>query len=90
MLDTSGIVRGNFSARFLNDQGSKMDPSLEFSFQGRYQGGRSQKLDLVTNSGVTGTLELIPALDPNMLEIRFNTGENPGKVRAGNFFVVRK
>lgn len=90
VLDTSGIVRGNFSARFLNDQGSKMDPSLEFSFQGRYQGGRSQKLDLVTNSGVTGTLELIPALDPNMLEIRFNTGENPGKVRAGNFFVVRK
>jgi hypothetical protein len=63
---------------------------VRFTFEGDFSATPTQKFNLMTNDGSTGTIELIPGPAFNLLEVNFQTGLRPNKIRNGNFILVKK
>ncbi|HUA86936.1 MAG TPA: hypothetical protein VMB85_23925 [Bryobacteraceae bacterium] len=85
--DENGRVDGTLFGRFKVSSG---DPVIRFDFSGEFQNKRDQVFPLQTSDGAKGTVELIPGPAFNLLEIDFETEPKPGKVRQGNFMLVKK
>ena len=88
--EDNGHATGTLFARFKLPPGSTGDPELRFDFAGDFQATRNQKFQLTTSENATGTIELIPGPAFNLIEINFQTEAKPGKVRQGNFILVKK
>lgn len=88
--EENGRMFGTMNARFTLSPGNTTDPVLKFTFEGMIQPGRSQSFPLMTESGAMGTLELIPGSAFNLLEVTFETGPSVGKVRSGNFVLLKR
>lgn len=88
--EKDGRLSGTFSGRFILSPGNASDPVLRFTFDGPIQNGRSQTLAVKTESGATGTLELIPGSAFNLLEVTFETGPSINKIRSGNFVLLKR
>ena len=63
---------------------------MRFDFSGALQTTRNQTFALETAEGLKGKIELIPGPAFNLLEVVFETDPKPGKVRQGNFILVKK
>jgi len=88
--EENGQVTGTLYARFKLPSGSSGDPILRFDFTGSFQNGRSQSFSLETSDGAKGTVDLIPGPAVNLIEVNFSTEARPGKIRQGNFLLVKK
>jgi hypothetical protein len=88
--EENGQAAGTLYARFKLPPGSLGDPILRFDFAGSFQNARSQSFSLETSEGAKGAIELIPGPAFNLLEVNFSTETRPGKVRQGNFLLVKK
>ena len=88
--EENGQASGTLTARFKLDAGSTDNPVLRFDFAGAFGGTRAQKFAVTTANGATGTLELIPGPAFNLLEVNFNTGDQPGTIHQGNFLLIKK
>jgi len=88
--EDNGHASGFLLARFRVPQGSNQDPVIRFEFSGDFTNARSQVFGLETNAGAKGTIELIPGTAFNLLEVNFVTDALAGKVRQGNFLLIRK
>lgn len=88
--EQDGHADGTLFARFTLPAGSPGDPVVRFDFSGDFQNTRNQVFNLVTSDGAKGTIELIPGPAFNLLEVNFQTDPKPGKVRQGNFVLVKK
>lgn len=85
-----GHATGTLFVRFKLPPGSTGDPEVRFDFSGDFKNARTQVFNLVTTDGAKGTLELLPGPGPNQLEVNFQTDPRPGKVRQGNFVLIKK
>lgn len=88
--EENGRATGTLYARFKLPSGSLGDPILRFDFAGIFQNERSQSFSLETSDGAKGTVELLPGPAFNLIEVNFMTEARPGKVRQGNFLLVKK
>lgn len=88
--EENGRAAGTLYARFKLPSGSSGDPILRFDFAGSFQNARSQSFSLETSDGAKGTVELLPGPAFNLIEVNFTTEARPGKVRQGNFLLVKK
>jgi hypothetical protein len=88
--EDNGHASGTLSARFKVLAGSGVDPDLRFDFAGDFKNIRNQTFALETTDGAKGTIDLIPGPAFNLLEVNFQTEMKPGKVRLGNFLLVKK
>ncbi len=88
--DENGQASGTLTARFRLPPGSTDNPVVRFDFGGAFGSSRTQRFAVTTASGVRGTLELIPGPASNLLEVNFNTGDQPGMIREGNFLLIKK
>lgn len=88
--EENGQATGTLYARFKLPSGSSGDPILRFDFAGGFQSGRSQSFSLETSDGAKGTVDLIPGPAVNLIEVNFSTEARPGKIRQGNFLLVKK
>jgi hypothetical protein len=86
--EENGGLSGTLYGRFKTPSGT--DPVLRFDFSGAIQNARNQSLSLTTGDGTQGIIELIPGPAFNLLEVNFNAGTGAGKVRQGNFILVKK
>ncbi len=85
--EENGRIDGTLFGRFKVSSG---DPVIRFDFSGEFQKTRNQVYRLQTSDGTKGTVELIPGPAFNLLEIDFATEPKPGKIRQGNFLLVKK
>jgi hypothetical protein len=90
VAERDGQLRGALGVTFWLPEGSTGDPDLRFTFAGEFKPVRNQVLPLETREGAKGTLELIPGGAINLIEVNFQTEQRPGKVRLGNFVLIRK
>jgi hypothetical protein len=88
--EDNGHATGTLSARFKVPAGSGVDPELRFDFAGDFKNVRTQTFGLETADGAKGAIDLIPGPAFNLLEVNFQTEMKPGKVRLGNFLLVKK
>jgi hypothetical protein len=88
--EDNGHASGTLSVRFKVSPASGVDPELRFDFAGDFKNIRNQTFDLETADGAKGTIDLIPGPAFNLLEVNFQTEMKPGKVRLGNFLLVKK
>ena len=87
--EDNGHLMGGLSARF------KTAPSagrelLQFGFGGDLRNASIQTFGFETRSGEKGTIELIPGVTPNTLEVNFHTRLNDGKTQSGNMILVKR
>ena len=87
--ENNGHAGGTLVGRFKPTAGVT-DPVVQFTFDGDFSATPTQKFNLMTNDGTTGTIELIPGPAFNLLEVNFQTGLRPNKIRNGNFILVKK
>lgn len=85
--EENGRADGTLFGRFKVSSG---DPVIRFDFSGEFQKTRNQIFHLQTSDGAKGTVELIPGPAFNLLEIDFQTESKSGKIRQGNFLLVKK
>jgi hypothetical protein len=90
VLEDNGRARGNLVARFKPAPGTTDDPVVSFDFAGVFKNTRTQLFNLTTSDGAKGTLELIPGPAFNLLEVNFQTEAQPGKIRQGNFVLLKQ
>ncbi len=88
--EENGQASGTLTARFRLPAGSSDNPVVRFDFAGAFGSTRTQKFAVTTANGATGTLDLIPGPAFNLLEVNFNTGDQPGMIRQGNFLLIKK
>jgi hypothetical protein len=88
--DDNGHVTGTVFGRFKLPPPGTGDPVLGFDFSGDLQSTRNQVFHLVTREGAKGTVELIPGDAVNLLEVKFETEERPGKVQKADAVLVKK
>jgi hypothetical protein len=88
--EEKGHVTGTLIARFKLPAGSAGDPALRFDFDGQWQATATQTFPLITSDGTKGTIDLIPGPAFNLLEVNFQTEPKPGKIRLGNFILLKK
>ncbi|MEQ1947145.1 MAG: hypothetical protein ABL995_08140 [Bryobacteraceae bacterium] len=86
--EEQGQITGTLYARFKAPAGT--DPLIRFDFTGSLKASRNQSFALVTSDGANGTIELIPGPAFNLLEVNFKADAAAGKVRTGNFILVKK
>ncbi len=84
--EDNGHIQGTLLGRFKVPG----DPEVHFEFSGEFKNAKSQVFALETNDGAKGTLELIPGPAFNLLEVNFHADPAPGKIREGNFVLVKK
>ncbi|MEI9814411.1 MAG: hypothetical protein WDO18_18000 [Acidobacteriota bacterium] len=90
VTENNGRLTGSLTARFARTLGSTADPILRLTFDGPVQQGRSQTLPVMTESGVAGTIELIPGAAFNLLEVTFETTNSGNKITGANFVLLRR
>jgi len=89
--EENGEMNGNLSVRFKAAPGIPSERiTVSFDFTGALQSTRIQTFPLVTADGTKGRIDLIPGPAFNILEIAFETDAKPGKVRSGNFLLIKK
>ena len=88
--EENGQASGTLTARFKLPAGSTDNPVVRFDFAGAFQNSRVQRFAVTAGGGGTGTLELIPGPAFYLLEVNFNTGDQPGMIRQGNFLLIKK
>jgi len=88
--EENGHATGTLFARFKLPPGSAGDPELRLDFAGDFTNSRTQRLNLQTGDGATGVIELIPGPAFNLLEVNFQTNAPSGKVRRGNFVLLKR
>jgi hypothetical protein len=88
--EANRVVSGTLSARFILPRGSPDEPLLRFDFSGPLTAARIQRFVLETADGAKGVVDLIPGGAFNLLEINFQTETKPGKIRLGNFVLIKK
>ena len=88
--EQDGKVTGALFGRFRLAAGSSDEPILRFNFSGDLQATRNQLFALQTSDGARGSLDLIPGPAFNLLEVNFQTEPMPGKIRNGNFILMKK
>lgn len=85
-----GQAAGTFVGRFKVAPGSNVDPMLRFDFSGDFQSTPNQVFNLVTKEGVKGKVEIIPGSAFNLLEVKFKTEPNPGKLDEADVVLVKQ
>ena len=90
VYEEDGQAKGTLFARFKLPQGSPLDPTVRFDFEGAFQSTRNQSFVVTTSTGARGTVELIPGPAFNLLEVSFTTQDRPVTVRQGNFLLIKK
>jgi len=88
--EENGEITGSLYARFKLPSGSNDDPVVRFDFHGALKSARNQSFPLLTNDGAMGTIELIPGPAFNLLEVNFKAAPATGKIRQGNFILLKK
>jgi hypothetical protein len=88
--EENGHASGTFVARFKLAPGATGDPVVKFDFAGEFKSARTQLFTLTTSDGAKGTVELIPGPAFNLLEVNFQTEAKPGKIRQGNFVLLKQ
>jgi hypothetical protein len=89
--EDNGRASGTLFGRFRPSPGSPpADLELRFDFSGDFKNTRNQTFALETSDGAKGTMELIPGPAFNLLEVNFQTEPRAGKLRQGNFVLVKK
>jgi hypothetical protein len=88
--EENGRAAGTLSAQFKLPPGNAGNATVQFTFDGAFQGSRAQTFPVTTKGGAKGTLELIPGPAFNLLEVNFSTDDTPGTVRQANFLLVKK
>ena len=88
--EENGHAVGTFSARFRLPPGSDGDPILRFDFAGDFRNSRNQTFALKTSDGTLGTIELIPGVAFNELEVNFHTDPRPGRVQQGDVLLLKQ
>ncbi|MEO8049222.1 MAG: hypothetical protein ABI833_02295 [Acidobacteriota bacterium] len=88
--EENGQASGSLAARFRLPAGSSENPVVRFNFTGAFGNSRTQKFAATTSSGAKGTLELIPGPAFNLLEVNFNTHDQPGMIGRGNFLLIKQ
>ena len=90
-LNVAGLgASGTLFGRFKLSPGGPADPELRFDFSGDFKNTRNQTFALETSDGARGAIELIPGPAFNLLEVNFQTEARAGKIRQGNFVLVKK
>lgn len=85
--EEDGELSGTLYARFKVESG---DPLIRFDFKGAIKPSRNQSFTLLTSDNATGSIELIPGPAFNLLEVNFHATPAAGKVRNGNFILLKK
>ncbi len=88
--EENGQASGSLAARFRVPAGTSENPVVRFNFTGAFGNSRTQRFALTTSSGAKGTLELIPGPAFNLLEVNFNTDDQPGMIGRGNFLLIKQ
>jgi len=88
--EDGGHATGTLFARFKIPPGTAGDPEIRFDFSGDFGPTRMQRMTIETSDGATGTIELIPGPAFNLLEVNFQTNGPAGKIRQGNFVLLKK
>ncbi|MEQ1885339.1 MAG: hypothetical protein ABL967_09780 [Bryobacteraceae bacterium] len=86
--EEQGQITGTLYARFKTAAGT--DPLIRFDFTGSLRATRNQTFPLLTSDSANGTIELIPGPAFNLLEVNFKADAAAGKIRNGNFILVKK
>ncbi|MGH9557895.1 MAG: hypothetical protein ACRD30_01550, partial [Bryobacteraceae bacterium] len=81
IIEEGGRAEGTLFARFKLPPGSADDPEVRFDFSGDFRDTRNQVFAIGDSAGDKGTIELIPGTAFNLLEINFQMGPKPGKIR---------
>ena len=87
--ESKGHVDGTLSGRFKPLAGVT-EPTVQLSFEGEIAATPTQRFTVKTNDGRSGVIELIPGPAFNLLEVNFQTDPGAGKIRSGNFILVKK
>jgi hypothetical protein len=88
--EDNGRANGTLFGRFKLAPGVSGDAELRFDFSGDFKNARNQTFALETSDGAKGTMDLIPGPAFNLLEVNFQTEARAGKIRQGNFVLVKK
>lgn len=88
--EDNGHASGTLFARFKLPPGAAGDAEMRFDFSGEFKNTRNQTFTLETSDGAKGTIDLIPGAAFNLLEVNFQAEARPGKLRQGNFVLVKK
>jgi hypothetical protein len=87
--EDNGHATGTFFARFKLSAGAG-DAILRFQFSGDFTPTLRQTFKVVTEDGVTGTIDLNPGVAFNELEVNFTTEVTPGKVNQGDMLLLKQ
>jgi len=86
--EASGRITGTLDALF--NAPASVTPQVRLTFEGNLTGSRNQTFELRTSDGLAGTIELIPGPAFNLLEVNFQLGLIPNRIRHGNFILLKK